>query len=561
MPIGKLARTAGRRPAVLAGAGALLLAVALAGAYAFRLGPFGTATPTVAGPAPTFVEDTAGSGVAFTYDGPFQFAVGGGIAVFDCDDDALPELYVAGGEGAAGLFHNDTTPGGPLRFSRLPATETDLAAVNGAYPVDVDSDGRADLVSLRAGENVALRGLGACRFERANEAWGLRSGIQQSEAFAATWEAGATWPTVAIGNYVDLAGDPAAWTCPPNELIRPAARGGGFGPAQLLEPGFCSLSALFSDWDGSGRADLRISNDREYYPADAGEEQLWRIEPGAAPRLYGVDDGWVRVQVEGMGIASYDVTGDGLPEVYLTSQNASKLQALAVVASPGTTQPSYRDIGLRHRVNVEHPFTGADMDLPSTAWHPEFDDVNDDGFIDLFVSKGNVTSQPDFALEDPSNLLLGQPDGTFLEAADAAGILNMDRGRGAALADLNLDGRLDLVLVNYQGPLRLWRNVGGSGDDGGGWLGIRLRQPPPNVDAVGAIIEVRAGDRTYRREVVVGGGHGGGELGPIHFGLGPADGADVRVRWPGGEQGPWQRVPADAYYAFERGMEPRRVAE
>jgi hypothetical protein len=503
----------------------------------------------VSGPAPRYIDETAASGLAFTYDGGFPFAVGGGIAAFDCDGDGLPELYVAGGERPAALFHNDSSPGGELRFSRIADPATDLEAVNGAYPVDIDGDGNPDLVTLRHGENVALRGLGDCRFERANEDWGFRSGIQQSEAFSATWEAGATWPTVAIGNYVELTGDQATWSCPPNELLRPATGGTGFGASQKLDPGFCSLSLLFSDWDGSGRADLRISNDREYYDPDLGQEQLWRIEPGLAPRLYTAAEGWAPVHVEGMGIASYDVTGDGLPDVYLTSQAASKLQTLAADAS----RPAFKDIGLKYGVNVAQPFTGKDIHLPSTAWHPEFADVNDDGLIDLFVSKGNVTSQPDFAIEDPSNLLLGQPDGTFLEGADVAGIVAFERGRGAALADLNLDGRLDLVEVFYGAPVRLWRNTPPAGAPPARWLEVQLRAPAPNVDAIGAVIEVRAGGTTWRHEVTIGGGHDGGELGWIHFGLGAAASAEVRVRWPGATArvGPWLPMTADGFAILE----------
>ena len=58
--------------------------------------------------------------------------------------------------------------------------------------------------------------------------------------------------------------------------------------------------------------------------------------------------------------------------------------------------------------------------LPSTAWHAEFQDVNNDTFIDLFVAKGNVEAMPEFASQDPSNLLLGDPDGTFTESAEAS---------------------------------------------------------------------------------------------------------------------------------------------
>ncbi len=184
-----------------------------------------------------------------------------------------------------------------------------------------------------------------------------------------------------------------------------------------------------------------MSNDRHYYRE--GEEQLWRIAPGEAPREYTEADGWRPLQVWGMGIASQDLTDDGFPEVFLTSQGDNKLQTL----EDGPAQPTYRDIALERGVTAQRPFVGGDV-LPSTAWHPEFEDVNNDGFVDLFVSKGNVDAQSGNATRDPSNLLIGQSDGTFVEGAEAAGIVGFDRARGAALVDLNLDGMLDLVVVN-----------------------------------------------------------------------------------------------------------------
>ena len=123
------------------------------------------------------------------------------------------------------------------------------------------------------------------------------------------------------------------------------------------------------------------------------------------------------------------------------------------------TGPAYEDIALELGVTAQRPFAGGDV-LPSTAWHPEFEDVNNDGFVDLFVAKGNVEAQVDYATRDPNNLLIGQPDGTFVEGAEAAGIVNYDRARGAALVDLNLDGMLDLVVVNRAATRRMWRNVG-----------------------------------------------------------------------------------------------------
>ena len=93
----------------------------------------------------------------------------------------------------------------------------------------------------------------------------------------------------------------------------------------------------------------------------------------------------------------------------------------------------------------------------------------------------------------------------------------------------------------------MWRNVG-QGDaeqprPEGDWIALRLQQPGPNRDAIGAWIEVKVGDRRIDRELTVGGGHAGGQLGWVHFGLGDHDAARVRIQWPDGETGPWMDVP------------------
>ena len=396
-------------------------------------------------------------------------------------------------------------------------------------------------------------GLGDCRFERANEAWSFDGGNAWTTAFSATWEGANALPTLAVGRYLTTteAAD-GTRSCVDNQLFRPGPGGTAYGPPTVLAPGYCTLSMLFSDWDRSGRRDLRVSNDRHYYDQATGQEQLWRISPGQPPRLYTDADGWVAVQIEGMGIASYDVTNDGYPDVFLTSQADNRLQTL----TSGPSQPTYRDIGLKRGVNATVPYTGGDP-LPSTAWHPEFQDVNNDGLIDLFISKGNISTIPDYAQKDPSNLLIGAVDGTFSEGAPAAGIVDFGRARGAALVDFNLDGLLDLVEVDYGGPVKLFRNVG-AGDAAtpapmGNWLGLQVDQPGPNRDAIGAWLEVRVGEQTMQRELTIGGGHISGELGWVHFGLGSATAADVRVQWPDGEMGPWIRVPANEFALIDRG--------
>jgi hypothetical protein len=534
---------------------AVVLALLLGGAWGLTRG--GSSTPTEALGAPRFVDETATSGIDHTYDGDSPFFVGGGLAALDCDDDARTDLYLAGGSSPAALYRNVSDVGGTVRFERILDPATDLSSVTGAYPLDIDGDGHTDLAVLRVGENVLLRGLGECRFERANERWAFDGGDARTMAFSATWEDDGTLPTLAIGDYIALTehGTPVP-PCPDNELVRPAADGRAYAPGMPLTPGHCPLSMLFSDWDRSGRRELRVSNDRQYYTD--GEEQLWAIEPGAAPVAYSEADGWARLQIWGMGIASHDLTGDGYPEVYLTSQGDNKLQTLTV----GPEAPTYRDIAFRSGVHAPVPVAGGDSG-GSTAWHPEFVDVNNDGFMDLYVTKGNVSQQAGYAMRDPSELFLGSPDGAFEQATEAAGVLRFDRGRGAVLADLNLDGLTDLVEVYLAAPVGVWRNVGSGTAEApepmGHWLQLRLAQAGPNRDAVGAWIEVRLGETTILHEVTVGGGHVSGDAGWIHVGVGPSEEAEVRVTWPDGTVGPWQALPADRFAIIDRDADAPRI--
>jgi hypothetical protein len=499
---------------------------------------------TAAAPAPRFVDDTADAGIDHAYTGGFDYFVGGGVAVFDCDDDWFPDLYFAGGSSPAALYRNASSTGDALRFEEVPSPTTDLTGVTGAYPIDIDSDGHLDLVVLRHGTNELLRGLGDCRFETAIDALGIDGGADWTTAFSATWEGDAVLPTLAFGTYLEA----DRTTCGESSLVRPD--GDAYGRPIALTPGYCTLSMLFTDWNRTGQRDLRLANDRHYYTD--GSEQLWAIAPGEEPRLYTQAEGWRPLQVWGMGLASQDLTGDGLPEVFITSQGDNKLQSL----DDGTTAPSYGDIALRRGVTAQRPHAGDDV-LPSTAWHPEFDDVNNDGFVDLFVTKGNVEGQTDHAMRDPNNLLIGQPDGTFVEGAEAAGIVRFDRSRGASLVDLDLDGMLDLVVVNREAPATLWRNIGSTDSSETAqmshWLAVDLEQPAPNVDAIGAWLEVRTDSGTTVREVTVGGGHAGGKSGWIHAGLGAADAAELRVIWPNGVVGEWITVDADQFVTVVRG--------
>ena len=232
--------------------------------------------------APRFVEEASAAGIDHVYDGDFEYFVGGGVAAFDCDDDRRPDLYLAGGANPAALYRNESPIGGALRFAKVSDPVTDLTGVTGAYPLDIDGDGRSTSPSCGSARNVLLRGQGDCRFERANETWGFDGGD--------AWTVGVQRHVGGLDRAADARvrqlprpGRPRTEpTCADSELVRPApGRATVRRNRSALTPGWCTLSILFSDWDRSGRRDLRMTNDRHYYLD--GEEQLWRIDRGRAP--------------------------------------------------------------------------------------------------------------------------------------------------------------------------------------------------------------------------------------------------------------------------------------
>ena len=504
---------------------------------------------------PVMQEEHATAGVEHVYDGPWEFFVGGGGAAFDCNGDRKPDMLLAGGKNPVQLYVNESAIGGGLKF-RAAALDLGKKATNviGAYPLNVDGDGHMDVVLLRVGENILLKGGENCNFTVANREWAFDGGSEWTTAFAARWEDGQRFPTLASGNYVDRKAPGSPWgTCHDNFLFRPQP---GDKPAYddptVLAPGYCALSMMFTDWNKSGEPSLRVTNDRQYYRG--GEEQLWKVQPGRHPSLYSRADGWKHVVIFGMGIAEGDLDADGVPEYALTSMGDTKLQMLDDEADEGS--PIYRDIAFERGATAHRPYTGKDL-KPSTGWHSEFADFNNDSLLDLFIAKGNVEAMGDFASFDPDNLLLGQWDGRFAEAGKEAGIALPTKGRGALLADFNLDGNLDLVVINRGGPTSVFRNCGAKAGDltipMGNWLEIELRQKDGNRNAVGAMINVKLGTRSANRWVEVGGGHASGHAGWLHVGLGNSERAEVRVKWPDGEWSHPYRVFANQFVIVERG--------
>jgi len=114
-------------------------------------------------------------------------------------------------------------------------------------------------------------------------------------------------------------------------------------------------------------------------------------------------------------------------------------------------------------------------------------------------------------------------------------------------------------LIGYRN-VRVYRNVGTGSADApqalGNWIAVQLREDGANRDGIGSWLEVKTTGGVQQRELTIGGGHVSGELVPIHFGLGQAQQAQVRITWPDGTVGDWQTVTSNASYVIARGAAP-----
>lgn len=522
----------------------------------------GTDTYRFSADIPSMIEESVSAGISHQYTGPWEYFVGGGAASFDCNGDRMPDLFLAGGTSQAKLYVNVSKPSGKLRFEPLNIgiKNTLLYKVLGAYPVNIDNDEFTDLVVLRLGKNLILKGGPHCSFTVANSLFSFDGANAWSTAFAAQWEKNNEYPTLAIGNYVDRSAPGTPWgTCHENRLLRPKTPVGkppDYSASLPLSPGYCTLSMIFTDWNRSGNSALRITNDRQYYRG--GHEQLWHINKNNPPREYTANQGWQKLKIWGMGIAQSDLDGDGKPEYALSSMGDTKLQTLD--QERNEQSPQFRDIAFEKQMTAHRPYTGGDV-RPSTGWHVQFADFNNDARQDLFVAKGNVEAMPDFAGFDPDNLMLAGSDNKFHEFGKEAGIALNTRGRGAVVVDFNADGMLDLLVVNRQANVSLFRNQGMKTNWGyrpmGNWLAIELNNGETNKLAIGAKITIKTGNLVQSKTIQIGGGHASGQSGFSHFGLGVAERVTIRIQWPDGTQSSEYRALANNFiYITKASVDP-----
>jgi len=321
-----------------------------------------------------------------------------------------------------------------------------------------------------------------------------------------------------------------------------------------------TLGVAVLDYDGDGRPDLYFVNDRAsnrlFHNKGDGTFEEVTAETGA-----GVLGDHPRA---GMGVAVGDPFGDGRPSLFVTNFG-------------GEPNSLYRNVEGAVFEDASES-TGVDsVGFPFVRWGTHFADFDNDGWPDLYAVGGHLAPRivrwighykssgsgyveagdPSFA--QGTVLLHNMGGGRFEEWKDS-GDLGRRRmsGRGSAIADIDNDGDLDLVIVDIDGPTRLFENRIGSRKS---WIRIEPRVGSDGKTVLGTRVKVTAGGRTQVKDFFVSPSYASGTLTDLHYGLGDAPTADrVEIVWPGGQTQTFENVSARHVYRIERGGKLSPVA-
>jgi enediyne biosynthesis protein E4 len=526
-------------------------------------------------PLPQFVDIARQAGVVFHHtngaspDKHLVETMGSGGLFFDYDGDGWPDIFIVDGGSIADpaanrrarhrLFHN--------RHDGTFEDVTDRSGIRhrgygmGACSGDYDGDGHPDLYVTGYGSNTLYRNRGDGTF--ADVTATARVGDSR-------WSTGCAFADLDgdgdldlwVTSYVDadrahspFCGDakngvrfychPLKYEPLPNTVYRNDGHGvftdvsAASGVGRLRSNG---LGVVVVDYDGDGRPDVFVANDTMPNFLFHNDGNMRFTETGLVSGIAVGADGRARA---GMGIDTGDYDGDGRLDVVITNLDF-EMHTLLHGLERGLFAYASAESGIGFPT------------LPFVGFGVAFLDYDNDGLLDIAVADGHILDNaPKFRAGSTymqRKLLFRNTTGRrFVEAGRTSGpAFAAERvSRGLAVADIDNDGDLDLLVTNNGQDAELLRNDGGNR---GNWLTVRLRGRAPNTDAIGARVRVTAGGRTQIRDVKAGSSYLSQNDLRAHFGVGTATRVDrIEVVWPGGATESMADVAANQIVTIQQG--------
>ncbi len=511
--------------------------------------------------------------------GPWFTALGAGGSAGDYNNDGFEDIYVTDSlRGKPNVLYRNN---GDLTFTEV-AKQAGVADLNDdkhfsamSLFVDCDNDGYKDLFVARFGRSALFRNNGDGSFEDISEASELPLKRNTVAVVAMDYDRDGDLDLY-LGNYfpdVDLT------SVKTTKLLHDsweAARNGGTN-SLLRNEGNCkyvdktvesglgdvgwTLAIGTGDLDKNGWVDLYMAN-------DFGPDKMYRNNGDGtfsdiSEKAFGVDT------KKGMNAELGDYDNDGWLDIYVTN----------------ITEPFLNECNMLWRNNGDFTFTDVSMATQTCdtdwGWAGKFIDFDNDGWLDLYVLNGFISSGEGDYIDilmpiildsdvDLSDTMSWPPLGTmsfsgnernrlfhnkgnhsFAEVAAANGVDNVRDGRGLIIADFDNDGAQDMYVINSNHEAVLYHNQIGREKK---WIEIRLEGTQSNRDGIGTRLTFFTDKGVFYRETNAGNGYEGQSTAFAHVGMGNAEKVrKIVVNWPNGLKQVFEDVDTGFRYKLTEG--------